>query len=174
MCRNSDSTSFKETRSYDKDNNRIDLFHYLSDGHFKFKNTASYDDKGRVIELDWYWPTGLNAKNYFIYEGENLKEKIENSPQGELLCTWEYKHDKDNNLTEEVQYKPGGKTGLYKRVYFFGNNHQLLKQSFYANDALQNSQTYEYDTNGLMTSKNDFNPFGKITQNYRYHYEYFK
>lgn len=170
---NSDNTSFKETRSYDKNNNRIDLYHYLPDGTYKYKNTASYDDKGRMTELDWYWPTGLKAKRFYSYMGENKIEEKEYSPKGELYYLWEYKYDDDNNLIEAVQRKPDS-TILSKITCIFGNDKQLLKKSFYSGETLQNSQTYEYDKNGLLIAKNDFNPFGKVIIKYRYQYEYFR
>ncbi|MBI4947359.1 MAG: hypothetical protein HY840_13285 [Bacteroidetes bacterium] len=170
---NSDKTSFKETRSYDNHNNRIDLYHYLSDGSYKYRNRASYDSKGRMIELDWYWPTGLSAKRFYVYDGENMKEESEYSPQGQLLYKWKYKQDANNNLIEAVQYKPDS-TILSKKVFFYSNVNQLIKRIFYSGESIQNSQTYEYNKNGLMSAKNDFNPFGKVSVKYRYQYEYFQ
>ena len=168
---NSDSTSFKEIRNYDKNNNRIDLYHYLPDGTYKYRNVASYDTEGRMTELDWYWPTGLKAKRFYYYDGTIKTEETEYSLEGALVYKWKYKYDSNHNLTEAVQYKPDNMI-LSRILYAYGNDNQLIKKIFYSGESIQNSQTYEYDKNGLLSVKNDFNPFGKVTAKYRYQYEF--
>jgi hypothetical protein len=171
--KNSDSTFFKETRSYDKNNNRIDLYHYLEDGTYKYKNTNGYDDKGKVIQQFWYWPTGLKEKRFYVYEGENITEETAFSPNGALAYSWKYKYDEDNNMIEAVQFNPGKKV-LCKILYSYIGKDQLVKRAFFSGESLQNTETYEYDKNGLLSAKTIFNPYGKETMKYRYEYEYFQ
>lgn len=170
---NADGTSSKETRSYDKNNNRIDWFHFLKDGSFKVMNKASYDENGRMIELDWYWPSGLKGKCFYIFDGEKLKEQLEKSPEGDLICKWEYKQDADNNIIEEIQYSSDGKTVMNKKSYVYDKNKQLIKKSFILDDSVQNSQSYEYNNTGLLIARSDLSPSGGLYAKYRYEFVFY-
>ncbi len=168
-----DSSAYKETRSYDGDNNRIELIHFLSVNTYKYRNIASYDKEGRMIGLDWYWPSGLCEKRKYSYENDTKIKEEAFSPTGDLLYSWAYKYDKNNNLIEAVQHNANNSV-LSKILYVYGNYNLLAKKTFYAGESVQNSQTYEYNKHGLLVGKADYNPYGKIYAKYRYEYEFFQ
>jgi hypothetical protein len=170
---NADGTSFREVTSYDKNGNRLELYHYLPDGTYKFKKSFTHDSNGKEIEIDWYGHGKLIAKVFYVYDGENLIKETESSPKAELVYTWNYKYDTNNNLVEAVQIMPDN-TIMKKIAYTFGNDNQLIKKISYSGEEIENSKTFEYNENGLLLFQSDFNPFGNISIKYRYTYELFQ
>lgn len=163
---------FKETQSYDKNNNRIELFFYLPDKTYKYRNIAVYDNLGRMIELDWYWPTGLKAINKYKYDGSNKTEDVEYNPEGKFQYNWIYKYDFNNNLTEAIQFYPG-KIINSKIVYSYNSENLLIKQVNYFGESIQNVITLNYDCNQLLQEKTEYSSSGRILAKYKYKYEFY-
>lgn len=164
---------YKETRSYDKDNNRKELVFYLPDGTFKYKNFSVYDKEGKLIERNWYRPDGFKAKNKFTYNGLKKIEDTEYAPDGSFRYKWVYRYDAKDNLTEAVQYYPNDIINA-KITYQYNHYNQLVKQTDYFGDSIQDIVTFEYDKKTLLLSvKTEYTPNEKISSRYKYQYEFY-
>jgi hypothetical protein len=160
----------KAVRTYDKNNNRKELYHYLPDGTYKYRTVSTYDKQGRITELSWYWTTGFKSKNVYAYEGLNKISDTEYSAEGNQAYQWKYKYDSRNNLVEAAQYYPGNIL-TQKITYEYNATDQLIKQSNYQNDHIEKYITFQYDSRGLLSTKTEYSSSGKPTAIFRYDYE---
>jgi hypothetical protein len=164
------SLMFRETTSYDSNNNRKDHYHYLADGTFKYRNVAFYDGKNRMTELSWYWPSGFRSKNVYTYNGDSKISDIEYSETGEKTYEWKYRYDSNYNLIEAIQYYPLNNLAQ-KEIYDYDAQNQLIKQTTFQNGSLSKVLTFSYDSGNLLISKTELNSSGKISSISRYSYE---
>jgi hypothetical protein len=162
--------AWKVVRTYDKSNNRKELYHYLTNGTYKYRTVASYDSQGRITELAWHWTTGLRSRNVYAYDGLNKISDTEYSAEGNEAYQWKYKYDSLNNLVEAVQYYPGNVL-TQKITWEFNGENRLIKQSKYQSQQLENYITFQYDSHGLLSFKTDYSSSGKPTAIFKYDYE---
>jgi hypothetical protein len=168
---NDNNLIFKDTRSYDAKNNRKELYHYLPDGTYKYKNIASYDDNYRMTELAWYWPTGFVSKNVYSYNGFNKISDTEYSANGKITYEWEFKYNPNDNLIEATQYYPGNIL-TRKITYEYNSQNQLVKQTTFTGESVENTFTCQYDSKNLLSQKTEYSSAGKIAAAFRYLYEF--
>lgn len=166
------SLLFKEARTFDVKNNRKELYFYLPDGTYKYRNIAVYDDEGRMIKLDWYWPTGFKARNLYKYDDFKKIEDVEYDPEGKFLYKWVYSYNEKGNLIGAVQYYPNSFLNC-KIIYEYNIFNMLSKQINYFRESVQGVTTFNYDKNNLLKVKTEYSSTGRVTAKYRYKYEYF-
>ncbi len=172
-CLNPDnSIVFKTMRNYYADGNRKDLYFYLPDGTYKYRNTAEYDEKGNMINLKWFWPTGFKAENKYTYNDTKPMENSEYNPEGVFLYKWVYKYDKRDNLIEAIQYYPNNSINS-KIDYAYNTKNQLIKQDNIIGEFVQNSLIFEYNNKNLLCTKTEYSTSGIISSKVRFEYEYY-
>jgi hypothetical protein len=159
----------KVVRSYNNQNKLHELYYYLPDGTYKYRNVRTYDKDGRESELAWYWTTGFKSKNVYRYQGWNKISDTELDTEGKSAYEWKYKYDKRNNLVEAAQYYPG-EILTTKIIYQYNNDNSLVRQNNYQGSALLNSIVYTYDSRKLLSSKTEYSPSGKPAVVFRYEY----
>ena len=59
------SFMFKVSMNYYENNLRKEYYFYLPGGAYKYRNLATYDKAGKMIELRYFWPDGLKAINKY-------------------------------------------------------------------------------------------------------------
>ncbi len=163
---------FKITRSYYENNLRKELYFYLPDGTYKYRNLATYDKSGRMIELKYYWPDGLKSINKYVYRGHKKTEDTEYSPDGEFRYKWIYKYDNKDNLIEAVQYYPNNIINR-KITYEYDLGRLLVKQSNYFGESIQNIFSFAYNDKKLMSSKIETSAGGMISAKFSYQYDFY-
>src|ERR1035437_306465 len=169
--KNSDRSLFgKETRKYDEKNNLKELIYFLSDGTVEYRYAYLFDEEGRVVEMEVYWPTELSAVHKFIYERKKKLEDVEYSSDKKLLGRKSYKYDVHENLLEEFQSGTDSSKSN-KIIYLYNLINQITQQVTYAGELVQNTLSYEYDKKYFLSVKNRFSSTGKMTAKYRYQYE---
>jgi hypothetical protein len=170
MAINKDSlVIFKETTSYDSNNNRKEHYHFLPDGAYKYRNMASYDNKNRMAELAWYWPSGFRSKNVYAYNMFNKISDTEYSELGKTSYQWQYSYDANDNLIEAIQYYPGNI--LTRKITYEYNNNKLVKQTNYQGESIEDLTTFDYNSQNLLSVKTEYSASGKITAVSRYSYD---
>lgn len=170
---NSDSGFlFKVTRTYYENNLRKDLYFYLPDGTYKYRNLATYDKAGKMIELKYYWTDGLKAINKYQYRGNKKTEDTEYSPEGEFRYKWIYKYDNRDNLIEALQYYPDSIINS-KIIYEYDSGKLLTKQSNHFGESIQTIFLFTYNDKKLLSSKIEISAAGMISAKYRYQYEFY-
>ena len=171
--KNPDSSLFgKEVRSYDEKNNLKEFISFLPDGTQKFRNTYLYDEDGKVIEMDVYWPTDLSAIHKYIYEGKKKLEDIEYSASKKFLGKWNYKYDARGNLLESVQSNADSSVSC-KITYLYNRFSQLTSQLTYSGETLQSTLSFVYNNKYLLSAKTESSPSGKIIARFKYQYAFF-
>lgn len=163
---------FKATMNYYENNLRKELYFFLPDGTYKYRNIATYDNDGKMTELKYYWPDGLKAQNKYVYDGNNKIEDTEYAPDGQFRYKWKYKYDSDDNLTEAVQYYPGNRING-KINYEYDSNNLLIKQVNFFGESVQNVISFEYNSQKLLSLKTETTYFGIVSSKYKYQYEFY-
>ena len=173
ITKNSDSSLFcKEVRRYGEKNKLKELIHFLSDGTVEYKHAYLYDEEGRMVELEVFWPEELSAIHKFTYERKKKLEYAEYSADKKLLSKISYKYDSHGNLMEAIQ--SGTDSSKSKKIiYLYNLINQITKQAIFSGESLQNTLSYEYDKKYFLSVKIKFSSTGKITTKYRYQYDFF-
>ncbi len=163
---------FKEVRNYNEKHQRQDLYFYQPDGSYKYRNSATFDPEGNMVELKWYWTTGLSAVNKYVYEKGNMVRNTEFGPEGNLRYQWNFTYDENNHLIESVQFSPEGKT-ISKIANRYNVDGLLVEQINYFGESVQNIYTYKYNNKKLLVEKILYSGTKKISASFRYEYEYY-
>ncbi|MBI4947360.1 MAG: hypothetical protein HY840_13290 [Bacteroidetes bacterium] len=161
----------KATRSYDEKNNLKELIYFLPDGTIEYKYTYLYNSEGKMTEMNVYWPDVLSAVHTYIYDGKKKSEDAEYSAERKLLGKWNYKYDAHGNLLEAI--RSDSDSGKNKKItYLYNTINQVIRQTTYSGEALQNTQSFAYNKKYFLSVKNEFSSDGKITARYRYQYNF--
>lgn len=162
---------YRETRHYNTDRSRKELYFYLPDGTYKYRNIATYDNFGRMKELAWYWPEGFKSKNVYSWIEDLKTEDTEYGPNGKFRYQWKYIYDKNGNMIEAVQRYPGNAINS-KTTWEYDNDNRLISKTDYIGEAVQRVVKYQYGSNNLLAKRTELSPTGRILVTYRYHYEF--
>ena len=161
----------KIVRRYDQKNNLTELFRFEErDGPYMYGNTYTYDSKGRMKVCNWFWPSGLKAVDTYTYKGNLMIENVNLDSKGNFRFKWVNKYDPGDNLKESTQYYPN-KIIQCRIVYQYNEKNELMELVRYFGETVQYRATYQYDKNGLLFKKMEYDPMGKISAQYRYRYE---
>lgn len=165
---------YKKTFTYDKHNNLIEKAYFEHpDATFYYKNVAVYDSLDRMTEYYWWWPSGLRAKNLYVYEGMVMTENIEYDMNGIFTSRWLYTYDNKGNLTESVQYYPDSL--LNSRILQeYNKDGRVLKQTEYFRGILRKMSVFQYNEKNMLLDKTEYSAPDKISSFFRYQYEYYK
>ena len=163
---------FKIARNYYENNLRKELYFYLPNGTYKYRNFATYDNSGKMIELKYYWPDGLKAINNYVYEGDKKTEDTETAPDGKFRYKWIYKYDKNGNLVEAVQYYPNNIINA-KITYEYNSDNLLTKQINYSGESISIIYSFTYNDKKLLSSKTETTSSGMIAAKFGYEYEFY-
>lgn len=171
--RNPDSSLvYKIERTYLKNHLRKDYIFYQPDGSFKYKNSAVYDNEGKMIELQWIRPEGFVSKNKYVYEGKNMVEDSEYGSNEQLQYKWICKYDEAGNLVEKIQYYPDNSVNG-KITYEYSDDNLLLKETNYSRESVVYLLEYSYDEKKLLKEKTASSFSGSILSRCQYRYEFY-
>lgn len=160
-------------KKYNLDNLMTEQYCYeISGGPYLYRNTFEYDSLKRLIDCHWYWPTGLKAIEKYYYDGTKKTQCVNYGPHNQFLFRWIYKYDDHDNLLESVEYYPDSLLKS-KIICQYNQTNNMVRKTNYIEERMQQMATYEYDKRGLMSSKIEYSPSGKVSAKYRYHYEYY-
>lgn len=166
------SFMFKVTMNYYENNLRKEYYFYLPSGAYKYRNLATYDKAGKMIELKYFWPDGLKAINKYKYDGDKKTEDTEYAPDGKFRYNWIYKYNKNDNLIEAIQYYPNNKING-KIINEYNLDDLLIKQTIYLEEFISTVLTFTYNAKKLVSGKIEATPGGRISAKYRYEYEFY-
>jgi hypothetical protein len=147
--------AYKKLSSYDKNNNLILETGY--NGTENFKNVYEYDKNNKLIKIEYYLEGNrLDEKRTFVNVGDKTTVNVFNST-GNLTSKIGLKHDKNDNLIEELTY--GNKDEvLEKKNYTYDADNNLLDETKYRLDKFYYKVTYKYDSKGNITEIDEDNP----------------
>jgi hypothetical protein len=157
-------------QSYDKNHRLHELYYYLPGGTYKYRNIRTYDAKGRLKELAWYWMTGFKSKNVYDWDGVKKVSDTEYSSIGAKTYEWNYRYDGSGNMIEAVQYYPGN-IRTKRTLYEYNRLNQMVKQTNYQGELLINSIAFRYDSRDMLISKTEYSSSGKPIGVTRYVFE---
>lgn len=165
------SLLYRETLTYDEKGRREELIFYLPDGTYKYRNVSAYDQQGNLAELSWFWPEGFKAKNTYQYKDGKKISDTETGPQGDFRYKWQFRYDSKGCLAEAVQYYPGEKINT-KVTYEYDDRQRLFRQVNYNGESVQMSSEYQYNEKGLKSLRSEYSSNGKLHEVTRYVYEF--
>lgn len=106
---------------YDERNNLSNKFHYNKDGQLKSSEKYTYNDRNRLIKLEYTDIDSVSNNKTTGYtrdsDGNILQERIYAS-NGHIISSRSYQYDSFGNLTEERTYSPGGVLRTRKRYRY--------------------------------------------------------
>lgn len=139
-----DYTSYIE---YDK--NGRELKNITVSSHYEYK----YDGNGNVVSKSSYSPSAkyLGRIDY-EYENGFLKSETEYDSNGSVSASKEFTSDEHGNPVYE-----DGSSGMFAYINDYNEEGDLVGTKTYK---LTSSETYEYNSSGLMTKKSVFNESG--------------
>jgi len=135
---------------------------YLADGSLSSTSITKYDNKGNVLEENFY-----NAENGNLYK----KETYEYDNKGNLItkCFFSYRdrketyeYDNNRNLITECAYhfySSGEEYLVYKNIYEYDNKGNVIKKSNYFSEKyapIDYKKKYKYDSKGNWVERIEY------------------
>ena len=149
------SYEYKYTYKYDEKGNMIEENYYKS-SELNYKSKYKYDEKGNKIEENWYNSAGgLWYKLTYKYDVKGNKiEQINNNADGSLFYKYTYKYDvKGNKIEENINRKYTYKYDVKGNMIEFNGSNA---------DGSLVRRTYKYDVKGNIIEMNDYNDDGSL------------
>ena len=101
------------------------------------------------------------------------KEVFGDFEKGDLDYKYEYKYDKDGNITETSSYDKDGKLRLYSsNKYKYDKDGNMTEEASCNKDGeLRNKTKYKYDEEGNLTEEDLYNKDGELRNKTKYKYD---
>lgn len=119
------------------------------DGAENFKNTFSYNDKGRPTKITYTLSGRIDETREYAHQGNTATVKILKSGQ-HLISTMKLSYDAKNNITEEIILSLDGRE-LERKKYTYRDDGKLMKEVKLKLGNPYYTITYTYNAQGRLT-----------------------
>ncbi len=171
--RQSLSGEYKKESEYDTENKLIEEYGY--DGSATFRTQLKYDNKSRVLEINYFIADEIDEKRVYNYngnaatveilkQGKHLTSKVDlvynesgevlsevlKSLDNKILESKSFEYNSNGNIVKEVKYKNG--EFFYEISYAYDANQNLLSISEKTrSEAKFQKKLYTYDDQNRIT-----------------------
>jgi len=163
-----------EQRLLRRDGNLTEIKIYDGQGAFKFTLLNRYDNRKNLIEelKNEVNNTTSRKVNYDYDQQANLSEEVKYL-YGNFTYKMTYKYDKNNNLLEVQEEKPGAEPYLLKK-YTYTPEGTLTREQWRPDAGKKFSvKEYTYDSSGKVTTIDCFFASYNFKVLYKFKYDYF-
>lgn len=147
---------------YDDNDNKTEEREYYNSGNIRFKSTYSYSNEGRDVEVKYwnYQHNGDYVSNVKTLKYNNNHDLIEfNHTRKKII----YKYDNQNNLVEELSYRPDG--NLFSKITYTYDKQGIVNEMIVDNseDTFRNGRTlFKHNNQGDFIEIIRYDADGKL------------
>lgn len=157
LIRRFDGTHFlyKNAETYDDHGNIVRIAEVdINTGAETVTRTYSYtyNEDGSAAEVCDYSYVSTRTVYTYNENGDTVKTEVYDVDTGALKSTVTNEYNEQGDLVKSVQTDAGGKEALlsYSKYEYGENGKASVKYEYYSDDSLKSTDTYTYDSNGLL------------------------